>query len=316
MINLDLHHCTVCGSISNSKHLFEIEKSTGCPEEVIHIYKCGKCLTVYLGKYNENFDDGLYAYYEKDIGKTKEQIYDPLTKESYLKVLQYLKKNGCGKSILDVGCGNGSFIDAALEYGYEARGIELSQPAVDIAQGFNLPVINMDFFSSKIDDSSFDVITMFEVIEHLPKPIEFIKRAAEVVKPGGLIYLTTPNFNSLDHFILRKSWKVFHREHLSYFTPNELINSIKKSTDLEIVQMETRNISLELINQFRHASVKFFTKKNTLYDDHKIVNIHDSGMRIKIAKSPWLLFLKRLANFVLNRASLGSTIILLLRRPS
>src|SRR4030065_628571 len=186
MINADVQPCTVCGAVANSELLFD-KTSDGRGDDSIALCRCGSCHTVYLGRYNESYDDGLYAYYQKYQGRKKEEVYSPLTCKSYMQVLRLLATHGGGKSILDVGCGKGDFVDAALSEGYDVGGIELSQPAVDIAQGFGLPVAKLDFFSSAIQDSSRDVVTMFEVIEHLPDPVKFLHRAEMVVRQGGLI---------------------------------------------------------------------------------------------------------------------------------
>ena len=312
MIEEPINVCTVCGSMNNSRFLFE-KYNDNRGRDPINFYKCKTCKIVYLGKYSGYYDDGLYEYYKKYTGKTKEQVYDPLTKVSYLRVLKLLALHGCNQTILDVGCGNGSFVDAALEQGYLVQGIELSQSAVEVALAFKLPVSKLDFFSSQIEICSFDAITMFEVLEHLINPTQFLLRAQEVVKPGGLIYLTTPNFNSLERRVLGKNWNVLHREHLTYFTEKNLTQLIKDNTKLEILHAETRNISAELIKFFVHSG----SLKN-INDSPSNSNIESSssGIRNKIVHSQLLTLLKNGTNSFLNTTSLGSTIVMLLKRPS
>jgi len=314
MINTGVQPCTVCGAVADSELLFD-KTSDGRGDDGIALYRCGSCNTVYLGRYNESYDDGLYAYYQKYQGKKKEAVYDPLTCKSYMQVLRLFAMHGGGKSILDVGCGKGDFVDAALSEGYNVEGIELSQPAVDIAQGFCLPVAKLDFFSSKIQESSRDAVTMFEVIEHLPDPVAFLRRAEMVVRPGGLIYMTTPNFNSLDRRVLGSKWEAIHREHLTYFTPATLLGAIRNNTTLEALHIETRNVSGELISHFKNLGGRFSPRNNRhIYAEKNGPSI-PLDLRTKIEKSPWLLLLKRGANALLNATSLGSTIVMLLKRP-
>ena len=304
MSNLDVQPCTNCRSKTNIQYLFS-KSNDGRGSNDIKIYQCKSCQTVFLGQFKEFFENELYEYYEKYIGKNKEQIFDPITAKSYAQVLQKLRIHCVGDSILDVGCGSGGFVDVGLSEGYKINGIELSQSAVDIAKSFNLPVQKLDFFSEKIKHSSIDILTMFEVIEHLPNPFGFIKRAEEVVKPGGVIYLTTPNYNSLDRRFLREKWDVFHREHLTYFTLKTLINGIQCQTKLKIVHMETRNISTQLLNYFRNIP------------EQKCSNEIESNVaRNTIYKYRVLSDLKRLINYFLKLTSLGSTIVIILKRPN
>lgn len=311
MNSTGIQPCTVCGAVANSELLFD-KACDGRGDGSIDLYRCRSCGIVYLGKYIESYDDSLYAYYQKYQGKNRSDIYNPLTRKSYVQVLRLFETYGGGKSILDVGCGKGDFVDAALSEGYDIGGIELSQPAIDIAQEFGLPVTKLDFFSGEIKNSSRDVLTMFEVIEHLPEPIKFLRRAEMVVKPSGLIYLTTPNFNSLDRRVLGPDWEVIHREHLTYFTPETLIGTIRNNTSLEVLHIETRNLSGELINHFRNLFGQLFPRNNRLNDPPTPKPI---DLRTKIERSPWLLLLKRGANTLLKTTSLGSTIVILLRRP-
>jgi 2-polyprenyl-3-methyl-5-hydroxy-6-metoxy-1,4-benzoquinol methylase len=314
MVDEAIQPCTVCGSSNKSGYLFE-KTSDGRGEGSIRVYHCGECKSVYLGKYSEIFDDQLYAYYAKYAGKTKNQVYNPLTKNSYFQVLKLLNSYGGGKTILDVGCGNGAFLDAAMEQGYDIKGIELSQSAIDIANRFNLPVKKIDFFSTEIESSSFDILTMFEVIEHLPEPVLFLQRAEHVVKRGGLIYITTPNYNSLDRRILDKNWSVFHREHLTYFTPATLIKAVERNTGFEVLYIETRNVSEQLIGRLMQLLLSYLPLKRPIFSDDVNARAPQSDTRAIISGSPWLSLIKRGINFFLNATGLGSTIVIVLKRP-
>ncbi len=155
---------------------------------------------------------------------------------------------------------------------------------------------------------------MFEVIEHLPNPIEFLRRAEAVVKPGGLIYITTPNFNSLDRRVLGSQWNAVHREHLCYFTPRTLLNAIQKQTSLELLHLETRNISEDLIGYIKNIFVSG-SRKNGCGLINKNAPLKTPDLRAKIDESQILSLAKLSANQFLNATSLGSTIVMLLRRP-
>ncbi len=156
---------------------------------------------------------------------------------------------------------------------------------------------------------------MFEVMEHLPHPVQFLRRAEVVVRPGGLIYLTTPNFNSLDRRVLGAEWNVFHREHLTYFTPATIIEAIRRNTKLELLHAETRNLSSELISHFRNTVWLASSRNNGHISAENNRHSIPSDLRTKIENSQVLSLLKRGANSLLNATSLGSTIVLLLRRP-
>jgi 2-polyprenyl-3-methyl-5-hydroxy-6-metoxy-1,4-benzoquinol methylase len=317
MKQIKAHSCTVCGETKNSKLMLRKEQDGRGGNGDIALFCCGQCQTIYLGGYSESFDEDLYAYYARYHGLEKEDVYDPLTRKRYLALLDLFSAHGCGRAVLDVGCGKGDFVDAALNAGWDVEGIELSQPAVNIAQGFCLPVSNLDFFSDKIKNASRDLVTMFEVIEHVPNPGEFFSRAEEIVKPGGLVYLTTPNFNSLDRRVLSAGSDAIHREHLTYFTPKTLINAVRKRTNLDVVHLETRNVSTQLIRAIR-GSLRL--GRLAVAGECSVSNPNSTGakpnnIRKNIENSIILSLLKRMANMTLNVTSLGSTIVILLKRP-
>jgi 2-polyprenyl-3-methyl-5-hydroxy-6-metoxy-1,4-benzoquinol methylase len=314
MTNKFIHACTACGSKVDNQYLFA-KKIQNMESDLIEFYRCMRCKTIFLGKYNDYYDDELYAYYSKYVDKKEEDIYDALTNISYEKVLRQFDSYGGGQNILDVGCGNGSFVKVALQKGYQAEGIDLSDLAVEVAQRFSLPVTKLDFFSKNISDSSRDIVTMFEVIEHLPNPVDFLRRSEKVVRPGGLIYLTTPNFNSLDRRVLGRKWNVFHREHYTYFTTQTLIKLIRNNTELDILHIETRNVSTELIAHFKNILNKNLLQIKPNTGINEVSDLRLSDARTIIYKSRWLTLVKQVANLILNATYLGSTIVIVLKRP-
>lgn len=303
------NNCTICGK-NRSIFLF---KKQELEADSISLYRCFDCNGIFLGNYNLDYKADMYEYYKKYKGYSAEVIFNPLNTLSYNKVLELFAKHTNGNSILDVGCGKGDFVYAGVKAGWNVNGIELSQVAVDVAKKFLLPVTKIDFFSSEIHPASYDVVTMFEVLEHLPDPVKFLVRAAEIVKPGGLIYLTTPNYNSFDRRIQGISWPEIHREHLTYFNTKILKKIIILNTNLTVVHCETRNISIQSLHRLKNI---FNIEKNAI-KENSVSSIQSADdMRKTIQSSFVLRILKSIINKFLDFTSTGTTIVLLLKRTS
>jgi 2-polyprenyl-3-methyl-5-hydroxy-6-metoxy-1,4-benzoquinol methylase len=93
--------------------------------------------------------------------------------------------------VLDVGCGNGGFIIACQNAGYEATGVDISTEAVAIAIERGGKALAVDFLSYNFQQR-FDIISMWDVIEHLSDPLIFLNRARELLNPGGALIIKTP----------------------------------------------------------------------------------------------------------------------------
>jgi 2-polyprenyl-3-methyl-5-hydroxy-6-metoxy-1,4-benzoquinol methylase len=278
----------------------------------ITIAKCAECGTAYLGDAEHSFQEDLYAYYEQFSGKTMEELVSPLTLASYRRVFSKLRKHCALQSILDVGCGKGEFVWAALGQGYAIEGLELSAEAVAFARSLALPVRHQSLFSSELDCRLWSAITMFEVLEHVDKPAAMIKRATDLLEPGGLLYLTTPNFNSLDRLGLGSRWHVFHPEHITYFSTRGLTQLIRSQEPrLQLVSVESNNVSPQLVG-------RAFELINGLFESRELKNRELNGqirrstldLRSLSEGTRFTRAAKRVINQALSLLGMGATTII------
>ena len=134
-------------------------------------------------------------------------------------VSESLRPNGAGE-LLDVGCASGLFLSEALDAGWRVTGLEPSQALFTQAVervgscGTVLPVIleEADFGASR-----FDVITLWDVLEHVVDPMNFIRRCRDLLKPGGYVFLNVPDLDSFEARVLGRRWPLLLPEHLNYF---------------------------------------------------------------------------------------------------
>jgi 2-polyprenyl-3-methyl-5-hydroxy-6-metoxy-1,4-benzoquinol methylase len=308
--------CIVCGSIQSE--LFLIKTHDGRGPGPISLLKCDVCKVVFLGSWSEAYDSHLYDYYNKRKSVNKVDIYSPITEIRYKELLAFFRGISPGNRMLDVGCGQGHFVDVALRGGWDVLGIELSKPAVAICQKFGLPVERIDFFSTTLEEGSFDFLTMFEVIEHVSSPSKFAQRAEKLLRPGGVLYLTTPNFDSLDRRLLGASWHVIHREHLTYFTPETMRGLISTSSNLSIEYLQTRNLSLSALGSLLRGRTRELESPGPVVEESASMYDADKGevMRSRIESSRILKELKSITNKVLNSVALGADMSVLCRKPA
>ncbi len=297
--------CIACGNLVSEIILRKAHDGRG--KGPIFLRKCNACATVFLDSCPDGFIPGLYEYYTARIGIDKNDLYDPITESRYQRLLASFKKMAPGTRVLDVGCGEGHFVDAALRAGWDASGIDLSGSAVAICQRYGLPVKQVDFFSPGIRPASLDLLTMFELIEHVSAPSRFVIRAEELLGPGGLLYLTTPNFASLDRKLLGADWHPINREHLVYFTPPTLKKLISTHTKFEVLYIRTRNLSIAALRRLVFG---------TRHEPETALRTKEQMLRSSIEFSRPLRVLKSLLNTGLDSLGWGSAMVALCRKPS
>lgn len=120
--------------------------------------------------------------------------------------------------ILDVGCGGGSFLERAMAKGWEACGTEFGAGPIAACRAKGIQVMEGPLRPGDHPAEGYDVICAFEVVEHLAHPGPEIDNMLKLLRPGGLLYLTVPNFNCLARRLDLAHWNVInYPEHLNHF---------------------------------------------------------------------------------------------------
>lgn len=127
---------------------------------------------------------------------------------------------------IDVGCGNGMLLFTAWEWGYHPVGLDMRKSTVDILRGMQIEAHNLHLQDYQAPAGSIDVISMANVLEHIPFPIPVLRCAADLLVPNGLIFLSMPNGDTivwkyLDSFKQQNPYW-FEIEHCHNFTKNRL----------------------------------------------------------------------------------------------
>jgi len=156
--------------------------------------------------------------------------------------------------ILDVGCFTGKFLSAAKEAGWQVSGLEISKEAVQRAtrDQLGLDIRQDTLLRTDFETETFDVVTMFDVVEHFQKPLPNLKKAAQLLRPKGLLYIETPNFNSISCYFLGKNWNVFFPWHFYYFNARTIRHTLER-TGFRVMKIQAVDIGpLSRFNAFRN----------------------------------------------------------------
>jgi 2-polyprenyl-3-methyl-5-hydroxy-6-metoxy-1,4-benzoquinol methylase len=215
--------CPICGQRTREVDLWT--------KNSFRYVRCVNCGLIYINP--QLSDETVAEIYSNVLYDQKSERLDLLLptlgryKSRLLKKFERFRKTG---NLLDVGCFKGFFLCSASRRGWRTFGTEVSEPATRFAreklgqQVERGELLNMP----RLEDCDFDVVTLFDVIEHLSRPDLYLKKAHHLLRKGGLLYMETPNFNALPRFVLGKRWTVFNSLHRFYFTPGTMAQILQK----------------------------------------------------------------------------------------
>lgn len=239
-------------------------------------------------------DQELYDYYD---GYRREFISE-ITLRRYDEILEGLEGYRQTNNLLDVGCGAGYFLLRAQERGWNVFGTEFTDEAVQHCRSKGVTMHQGQLDHTAFQGLQFDVITSFEVIEHIHNHREELGHFDRLLRPGGAAYLTTPNFNSLSRKVMGARWGMVHYpEHLTYFTPISM-KRMFEPRGYDVKKIVTTGLSIsQLKNHFLGTN-----------ESHNTEGSSDQQLRERMEASSSMGTVKRIANHVLNAFQLGDTI--------
>jgi 2-polyprenyl-3-methyl-5-hydroxy-6-metoxy-1,4-benzoquinol methylase len=148
-------------------------------------------------------------------------------------------------NLLEIGSSVGLFLEEARRAGWDALGIEPSRWAAESARARGLSVFNGTLEEFVPGGGPFDVVVSWDVWEHLEDPVAALRRAYELLRPGGLFVFTTINLGGLGRKLFRGRWPWFMRMHLHYFTPESLTRMVRAS-GFEVLSTSTEPKTLKI----------------------------------------------------------------------
>lgn len=212
-----------------------------------HLFKCHLCgfIFVHPSPDRETIENYyLSQYYENEeryhrINKATQRIWNHRI-ETIEKYLPDHKKNGSTRSIIDVGCATGFFLQIAQNKGWDSYGVEhsefaTSQAALRIGEG-KVHNVNFQEFDTQL---KFSALSAWDVIEHVSDPLSFLKKANSLLQDGGTLAFSTVNTASLNHWLFKQYWRYYTPpEHLSYFNLHNIQWALNQ-TSFEPLEIHT-----------------------------------------------------------------------------
>jgi len=288
--------CKVCSSDSIST--FGKITNGNYPADFLSKYsllKCDKCSFKFI--YPTPSDKALdfiysapeYSQWETfdEQGKTISTRY--LNFKYYSKIISRYKKGG---KFLDCGCATGLFMDVMKKEGFDCYGIETAEiPFSKTKKNHSGKVFKSNIGDMKINDGFFDVITMFDFIEHVKDPQKVLDKANRLLSDEGLLFIITPDTGSLSASILGIHHNDYIMEHLSLFNRKNIASLLEKCRFKMIkVQPAKKIINLEFAEKVfgRHTNILYYPVRlmNKILPkkiSHFPLKLHFGGMFI-IAK--------------------------------
>lgn len=277
---ISVNECPICGNNSWNKHTSCLDHTVS--HETFEIQRCISCSLLATNPRPSN--DTLSKYYE-----SKEYISHTDSASSFIdriyKVARgftlrwkesLIKKYTSSKTLLDYGCGTGDFLRHCSDRGWRVSGVEPAPTARAIASSKLKVEIQADI--SEIRNQTFDVVTLWHVLEHVPDTNVLLNNLNALLKEDGTLFIAVPNYKSYDGEKYKSHWAGYDvPRHLWHFSSDTLRNLVSKN-GFQIAQIHPMRLDSFYVSLL---SEKYLHNGNTTVTSY--INAFLTGLKSNLA---------------------------------
>jgi len=247
--------CNLCGAddytvIYEAKYdpeteqdLVEKFKSSGDELLIDQVVKCKRCGLIYTNpRLNQ---DLIFKGYS--MGEDPTFVSQAKGREiTFARSLNYIEKHAKKGKILDIGTAGGTFLHVAKQRGWEVYGLEPNTWLCDWGKKhYGIDISHKSLFDQQYPDNFFDVVTLYDVLEHMGDPKRTLQECNRILKPGGILVVNYPDIGSWLSRLMRRRWIFLLSVHIYYFTrPTIKAMLAKTGFKVEVVKPHIQTLSL------------------------------------------------------------------------
>lgn len=250
--------CDMCGSSDAALYSTPVDYITG---ELFSVLRCRQCGLIYV--HPQPPLASLGRYYPEGHQQADPASYERMDAKARANFITHLLPTNAGRA-LDVGCGKGLLLQRLHEHGWQVFGTELSAVSSQYARSAGLTVYTAAVEDAPFEAGSFDLVTLFHVLEHLPHPKASLATLFALLRPGGRLIVEVPNIASWYARFFGDDW--FHYDvprHLFHFNPDTLRRIIAEAGFL-VTRTDTRNLEYDAFGAVQSLLNRVLDQANLL----------------------------------------------------
>jgi SAM-dependent methyltransferase len=242
-------NCNLCG-LDDTQVLFKKKDKFGITEDEFNVVQCRGCGLLYVNPRPSQEEMGKFypetyswketleadSFITQWIRKLEKGYRYHLLRDEVSKVVKFTGRS-FGK-VLDIGCGTGDRLDVFRSVGFETYGVETSDSAEYAKEHLKLNVIKGDLFSAHFPDHFFDMVTLYNVLEHTHNPTRVSEEVQRILKDDGFLIIQVPNKDSLQYKIFKKRWAAVDVPRDLYYFQTETLGSLLKKAGFKVMEID------------------------------------------------------------------------------
>lgn len=233
-------NCVLCGQ-GDAAPLVEGPDRLHSLPGTFRLVRCRRCGLIYQNP--RPSPAALAAYYPDDypphvVGQ-KPTLWNRLDLSlAYAKRVRAMRRFATGGRLLDVGCGTGGFLRAVAAAGWEVYGLEPSVRAAKVAaEACGAPIITARLEDADLPPEFFDVVTLWDVLEHLHDPKAGLAKVSRTLRTGGLLVVSTPDFDSPDRRLFGKYWFGYDLPRHLYIFDRKTVTALLDQVGFKVLEI-------------------------------------------------------------------------------